>query len=210
MIIHVASMAAVFVDQLSQAPVVILCAQAAPEPLWKSLLQIAQIIIPVAGGVLIAWMAFRWNSRKEHAQWIRDRRRAEWKELLVKIAEIEHEIPIRITGFPDLQKLEPVVLGILPLLRGTIFVYDDLESSGFIIEWESFVRYVSERFITTVQTNRSVQTNTLGDPVFPEDRARWAEKSIEEEIEIRNRLHAIIGKLRDLAHNSLEMRVEEP
>jgi hypothetical protein len=215
MIIHAASIAAFFVDQVTQAPVQVQCVQqAAPSPEWKWWMSaLAPWVGPLLSGVVsiyVAWKVFHWQGEKDRKQWIRDQRRAEWKDLLVKIAEIEHEIPIRITGFPDHQKLEPIVLSILPLLRGTIFVYDDLENSGFLIEWESFVRYVSERFMMIVRTNRSVQTGTLGDPVFPEDRTRFAEKSINVEIEIRDKLYALIGKLRGLAHKGLEMRVEKP
>jgi threonine/homoserine/homoserine lactone efflux protein len=66
-----------------------------------AILQVAQTVIPVAGGVLIAWMAFRWNSKKEHQQWIRDQKKVEWKELLVKVSAIEEIIPGITSGLPN-------------------------------------------------------------------------------------------------------------
>lgn len=222
MISHAASMASLFVDQLAQAQSAIPCVQVTPEPTLKSLLPtIVQTVVSLASisaGVLIAVWSFRKNRQTEHVQWvrnqqagheqwIRDQSKAEWKELLVKIAEIEHEIPIIITGLPDHYKLEPIVLSILPPLRGTLFVYSSLESSGFIAKWELFVQYVSGRFMMTTHTNRSVQTGTLGEPVSLEVIESWDDKSTKEEIEIRNRLHALLGELRELAHKSLEMKV---
>jgi hypothetical protein len=41
MVFHLASMAALFVEQAKQAPTVVQCAPLAPDSLWKSLLQIA-------------------------------------------------------------------------------------------------------------------------------------------------------------------------
>jgi hypothetical protein len=94
MILHAASIAAFFVDQLTQAPVVVQCAQASPEPSWKWLVQTLSSIIPVAGGVGIAWMAFRWNSRKEHTRWILDQKKAEWRELLDAVKTCELDLAI--------------------------------------------------------------------------------------------------------------------
>jgi hypothetical protein len=94
MIFHLASMAAVFVDQLAQAPVQIQCVQqSTPESWLKWLLPTGQTIIPVAGGVLVAWMAFRWNKNKEHEQWVRDHKKSEWQELLMLASAIECFMP---------------------------------------------------------------------------------------------------------------------
>jgi hypothetical protein len=90
MILHAASFAAFFVDQLAQAPVQIQCVQQASSESWvKWLLQFALSIIPVAGGVWIAWMAFRWNTKKEHQRWVFDQKKAEWREILDAIKECE-------------------------------------------------------------------------------------------------------------------------
>lgn len=159
----------------------------------------------------IAWLAFRWSSTQGNKQWIRDQKKAEWKELMSSVADIEHHIPIVVTGIPNHENLESIVLGILPLLRGMIFVYPNLESSGFIAKWESYVEYVSGKFLFTTRTNRSVQTGTLGgDPIFPEDIVRWDNWSTEQEVEVRARLRARLGELRDLAHRSLEMKDRRP
>jgi hypothetical protein len=204
MILHAVSMVAVFVDQ---AQCVAQCAAGAVQStIWLRLLV---VVLPSVLALGVAWFAFWLNSRWNHEQWILDQKKAEWKELLIKIAEIEHEIPILITGLPDHQKLEPMVLSILPPLRSTLFVYSTLESSGFIAKWELFVQYVSGRFMMTTHTNRSVQTGTLGAPSL-EDIERWDDKSTREEIEVRNRLHTLFGELRDIARKSLEMKLGQP
>jgi len=207
MIFHAVSMIAVLADQAVQTPVVVQCSQAASDPWWKWLLQ---TIVPIAGGTLIAVWSFVKNRRSEHEQWVRDQEKAEWKELMSSIAEIEHHIPIIITGMPDHKNLESIVLGILPLLRGMIFVYPRLESSGFIAKWESYVGYISNEFLSTTRTNRSVQTGALGVPISLDDIARWDNLSTKEEVEVRARLHALLGELRDLAHRSLELKDRQP
>jgi hypothetical protein len=204
MILHAASMAAFFMNLAQLAQCVVQSAHCA---IWMQLLVSA---LPSFLALGIAWFAFWLNSRWNRKQWILDQKKAEWKELLIKIAEIEHEIPILITGLPDHQKLEPIVLSILPPLRSTLFVYSTLESSGFIAKWELFVQYVSDRFMMTTRINQSIQTGTLGDPVFSEDIERWDDKSRKEEIEVRNRLHTLLKELRDLAHKSLEMKFGQP
>lgn len=218
MILHAISMVAVFVDQATQAPIVLQCAPASPDPWWKWIIQSA---IPVAGGTLIAVWSFVRNRQSEHEQWIRnqnagheqwvrDQCKAEWKELFSRIANIEHEIPVIVTGIPTHEDLESIVLDVLPLLRSTIFIYPTLESNGLIAKWQSYVKYVSGKFQSITQTNRSVQTGTLGDPVSGEDMVRWLDLSTKEEIEVRDRFHTFMAKLRDLAHKSLEMKVGQP
>jgi hypothetical protein len=106
MITHAVSMATLFVDQVSQAPVVVRCTQAPPELWWKwlaqSLFQVLLSIIPVAGGVWIALWSFRrtrelteWSfqatAEKEHERWVLDQRRAEWRELLFGLSETFRE-----------------------------------------------------------------------------------------------------------------------
>ena len=171
----------------------------------SAILQFAQIVIPVAGGVWIAWMAFRWNRRKEHQQWVRDQSRAEWKELIREISTIEHEIPVKTTGLPEHENLGPIIMSVLPVLRGTLFIYPALESSGFIAKWEEFLRYASGEFSLKTSTSRAVQLGTLGDPVGSEDIARWHEIGSEQEVKVRRTFHSLLSELRTLANQDLNM-----
>ena len=97
MILHAASIAAFFAPQTPQAQCVVQCVQAVPGTWLDRLLQILPqfivSIIPVAGCVGITWMAFRWNRKKEHEQWVRDQKIAEWKKLLECISEFESLFP---------------------------------------------------------------------------------------------------------------------
>ena len=92
MILHAASIAALFVDQLTQAPVVVQCAQAAPEPEWKWWLGVlAPWIGPLLSGVVsiyVAWRVFHWQGKKDREQWLRDQKRVEWRELLDKVSAV--------------------------------------------------------------------------------------------------------------------------
>jgi hypothetical protein len=96
MLPHVASIAALFVDQVQQAPAGVQCAQTAPEPWWKWWVQ---SVIPVAGGSLIAIWSFVQNRKSENEQWlrnqkttreqwIRDQKKGEWSLLLRSVASV--------------------------------------------------------------------------------------------------------------------------
>lgn len=225
MVHYADSMVAAFVDHLAQTPVVVQCAQAAPESWLKWLLptivQTVVSMLSIFAGVAIAIRSFRANTRSEqrqwernqraaHGQWTRDQRKAEWKELLQQLADIEHKIPVIITGIPDHKDLEPAVMSVLPLLRGTIFINQALESSGFIARWQEFLRYVSGKFFLRTSTSRAVRTKTLGEPVTSEDFVRWSEIGRSEEQEVRDRFHSLISELRALAGDSLAEDIPKP
>lgn len=123
MILHAASMAAVFVDQLAQAPVEIQCAQAATDPWWKWW---AQSVIPVAGGTLIAVWSFvqsrkteqlNWerNQNAAHKQWVLDQKRAEWSGMLRATAEVQRVL--RIENTPNKERIERIVEELKPALH---------------------------------------------------------------------------------------------
>jgi hypothetical protein len=97
MILHLASTAAFFVDQVQQAPVQVQCIQqAAPESWAKWLLQFALSAVPVAGGVGIALWSFHATSKKDHERWILDQKKAEWQELLRSAARMRRVVSLGI------------------------------------------------------------------------------------------------------------------
>jgi hypothetical protein len=214
MIFHAASMAAFFVDQLAQAPVVVQCTQPATESWLKWLLPtITQTIISltsISAGVLIALWSFRSTSEKDHEQWLLDQKKAEWKELLARIAEIERELPIVVDSQEDHKELVAAAQSILPLLRGMLFVFTALNSSGFIREWEAFVEYLLKPFMRTIRTDQLIQSGRFSGPKFADDRARRYMSRNEKEIEAREKFGALLVKLRGLAHNSLGVKGELP
>jgi hypothetical protein len=210
MILHAASIAAFFVDQLAQTPVVVQCVQAVPESWEKWLLQFALSIVPVAGGVGIALWSFHATSKRDHERWVLDQKKAEWKELLVKIAEIEHELPIVLEPEEDYKNLVAAAQSVMPLLRGTLFVFPNLETSGFIKEWVAFVEFLLKLFMPIIRKDQFVQNLPISDPDFMDDRLRSSESRKNKEIEARNRFGVLLEKLRSLAHEGLEIEAEQP
>jgi hypothetical protein len=92
MALHAAAMMAFFVDQMAQAPVVVNCPALAPESPWK---WIIQSVAPVAGGTLIAVWSFVANRKSEQRQWVRDQKKAEWRELFGAFTEVKKKyLPI--------------------------------------------------------------------------------------------------------------------
>jgi hypothetical protein len=103
MILHAASIAAYFVDQLEQAPVQIQCVQqTTPESWLKQWIPTAISILSVGIGVWIADRSIRKNreltlwsfnatSARDHERWVLDQKQAEWRELLVGLSETFRE-----------------------------------------------------------------------------------------------------------------------
>ena len=91
MVLHAASMAAVFVDQVALAPVVVQCAPNAPDSWLKWLLptivQMVVSLLSIFAGVGIAVRSFRANKRTEHEQWVRDKKMSEWSTLMHRLTE---------------------------------------------------------------------------------------------------------------------------
>ncbi len=140
MIPHAVSILGVFVDTLAQAPVVLQCTQAAPEPWWKWWMQ---NVLPVSGGTLIAVWSFVQSRKSEHAQWIRDQRKAEWKGLLSEIAAVEKEITRWIDGQVTGEGLEKIVQNSLASLRDTLFIYPAIADKS-IGKWVEFTLLILE------------------------------------------------------------------
>lgn len=86
MILHVASIVAFFVDQLTFEPVQIQCvSNAGQDPILVRLLFDA---VPSIFALGIAALVFYWNSGREHEQWVRDQKHVEWRELLDKVSAV--------------------------------------------------------------------------------------------------------------------------
>src|ERR1035441_7770535 len=95
MILHAASIAAFFVDQLAQAPVQIQCvSNAGQDPIWVRFLFDA---VPSIFALGIAALVFYWNGGREHKRWVLDQKKAEWRELLDVINECQLDILIAST-----------------------------------------------------------------------------------------------------------------
>lgn len=83
MIIDAASIAALFLDQLAQVPVVVQCVLPPKvDPGLKQWIQPILNLVSIVAVIGIAIWSFGATSRKEHRRWILDQKKAEWKELL--------------------------------------------------------------------------------------------------------------------------------
>jgi hypothetical protein len=98
MILHAASIAAFFVDQLAQAPVQIQCVQqSTPSPEWRWWMGALALwvgpILSTAGSIYVAWRVFRWQSTKDKSQWLLENKKTEWRALLELASKVEHFMP---------------------------------------------------------------------------------------------------------------------
>ncbi|MGA2886777.1 MAG: hypothetical protein ABSE51_01910 [Terracidiphilus sp.] len=95
MILHAASIAALFVDQLTQAPVVVQCVLPPnADPWWKQWIQPISSLVSIVAVVSIAIWSFGATSRKEHRRWILDQKKAEWQELLRAAAHMRRVVSL--------------------------------------------------------------------------------------------------------------------
>jgi len=97
MILHVASIAAFFIQQSPQPQCVIQCLQSVAEPQWKwwfgALAPWVGPLLSCVVSIYVAWKVFRWQGNKDHQQWILENKKREWQELITLAAEIEQHMP---------------------------------------------------------------------------------------------------------------------
>jgi hypothetical protein len=211
MIFHAASLAALFFQQAQQAPVVAQCVL--PLNTAPGLNQWIQPVLNLASILAVAGIAiwfFGATGRKEHRQWILDRKKAEWKDLLTRIAEIEHEIPVVRKDMPESLNFEAAVMGVLPRLRGMLFVYQSLKSSGFIGKWHSFAVHVSEKFMPEIDQLRMEYAAPYRGQESMENLKQQQEQCRKEESKVRRELYGLIEELRSLANKSLDIEERDP
>ena len=80
MILHAASIAAFFVDQMAFEPVQIQCVSNAGQD--TILVRLLFDAVPSIFALGIAALVFYWNGGREHKRWVLDQKKVEWRELL--------------------------------------------------------------------------------------------------------------------------------
>jgi hypothetical protein len=202
---HIASMIALFVDQVAQTPVVAQCAQTLPEPQWKWWLKLlAEILGPLlstAGSIYVAWKVFHWQGKKDRKQWVRDQKIEEWKRVIPLVAEYEQLMPL---GEPGSSTVDAVRYKVLPLcdriahvLSGALFIAPMLSAHQIRSGLTDIIRQTNaaigriENFPQSSPTDKIM----LGTPL---DNAR----------KIRNRLQELHTKLVSVAQADLFLNDE--
>jgi hypothetical protein len=159
MILHAASIAAFFVAQTPQAQYAVQCVQAAPGTWLDRLLyflpQFMVSVIPVAGGVGIAWMAFRWNRKKERAQWVRDQKITEWRKLLECISEFDSLFPGYVSDLEGFYHNEEVRGKFLDKLQKNIDAINQCRLMSLVIASCISKRECREKFDGYIEDIRS-------------------------------------------------------
>jgi hypothetical protein len=199
MILHIGSLAALFVDQLGPVPVVANCAQAAPGPDWKW--WVSALIGPLLSGLVsiyVAWRVFRWQSEKDRNAWIRDQRTVEWKGLIQAVAELEEIMPLGEVGSSAVDgiryKVLPLCNRISHVISQALFVAPVLSDHGVQPEIYQLMRDTDsaigriEAFFQSSQDDKM----KLGTPVG-------------NAMEIRGRLQNLHAKLVSLARADLSL-----
>ena len=98
MVVHLVEMIGAMAAQAQGAIQVQCVQQAAAEPwvkwLLPTLVQTIVSLASIAAGVSIAVWSFRRNRQTEHEQWVRDQKKAEWRELLEAVKAAQDSLPI--------------------------------------------------------------------------------------------------------------------
>jgi hypothetical protein len=130
MILHAASIAAFFVDQLTQAPVQIQCVQqSTPESWLKQWIPTAVSLLSVGIGVWIARWSFRASSERDRERWMLDQKKAEWSRLLESVANINQIVYLGKTMNREIEEglkndLKPAIRALSVALANCIFLED--------------------------------------------------------------------------------------
>jgi len=154
MVLHIVSMVAFFVDQLTYEPIVLQCAPAEPGSWVKWLLpttvQTVVSLASITAGVLIAVWSFKKNRQSEHEQWVRDQQLEEWRELISVVASVEDLVPALIEPTKiDPDALRQAILRVIPYLRNRLFIKQDLQIIEFESKWkELFVSSIDNRVVS--------------------------------------------------------------
>jgi hypothetical protein len=157
-------MAVFFVDQLGLAPVVVNCAQAAPGPDWKWWVSaLAPWIGPLLSGVVsiyVAWRVFRWQGEKEQNSWVRDQKKAEYREL-VDILYDAITVVIRerpgLAPPKDTQLLDNAIQKLARVFEDRIFIAKRLRESEANEQWlelKKMIYYDPDLYAETPQNLR--------------------------------------------------------
>jgi hypothetical protein len=114
MMLHAASLIAFFLDSVQQAPVVLQCVQSQCESwvkwLLPTLVQTVVSLLSIFAGVGIAVRSFRANKKSEHEQWVRDQKKAEWRDLLDSVCDCQIHLPIAKTAENQLEDVGSLYL----------------------------------------------------------------------------------------------------
>jgi len=157
-------MAAFFVDQLAPAPVLVNCAQAATGPDWKWWMSaLAPWIGPLLAGVVslfVAWKLFRWQGEKEHNSWVREQKKAEYRELVDllydAITVVVRERPC-LAPPKDPQLLNNAVQKLARVFEDRFFIAKRLRESGAYEQWlemKQMIYYDPDLYAETPQNLR--------------------------------------------------------
>jgi len=200
--VYLVSVAAFLVDQVQQMPVVLQCAQAAPEPGWKWWLKlIAEILGPLlstAGSIYVAWRVFQWQGRKDREQWVRDQKREEWKRLIQLAAEYEQIMPL---GKPGSSAVEAVRSEVLPLCDRI----GHLVSEALFIAPALFADQIRSKLSQIMQeTDWAIGRIETFSQSSPADQAKLG-TPVDNAFEIRRGLEKLHARLLSLAQKDLSL-----
>lgn len=206
MIYYVNVIEAFLLNTAAQAPVIVQLPQQTPDPWWKWLFQFVLGIIPVAGGVWIAVWSFERNRKSEQEQWVRDQKRAEWRELLKCTAEIQRVLRMdSMTGGERAReiadKLKSAAHELSITSAGCVFLQDffsDKERRNHFFSFLSQADQMSESISALLTTLRQ------GDPeLTPEERSGCLHKIRQETEQVTDRYFEFCEWLRKEAAISL-------
>ena len=88
---------------------------------WLS--SLAPWVGPLLSGVVsiyVAWKIFQWQGKKEREQWVRDQKKAEWSQLIYRVAEIERVLPLGQTV--NMKRIRLIVEELKPAIHELLVV----------------------------------------------------------------------------------------
>jgi len=164
MILHAASIAAFFLDQLAQTPVQIQCVQQTTQESWlKQWIPTAVSLLSIGIGVWIARWSFSASSKRDRVRWGLDQKKAEWSAILssLTIADIKLPHVFNNVEWPSMSDgMLQDIRNVLPVMRNTIFIADVLDKGKIIDSFQAFVSDAAEKIEQIKGSNKSIEGST--------------------------------------------------
>jgi hypothetical protein len=220
MVLHAASAVAGVADQMMQAPFVVQCVQAVPEPKWKWWLTLFAAIfgtlLSTVGSIYVAWRVFRWQGVKDRRAWIRDQQRAEWSAILSGLTAVEIRMPHVFSNL-DWPKLTGGVLqemrNVIPAMRNAIFVAEELEKTDLIAAFANFVSEAALKLKAIDDLNHFISdpsglTEVADIAALNKVKIHKMEKRSAVYTELHDDFHELSDRIRKIARADLNLATE--
>lgn len=137
---------------------------------WLS--SLAPWVGPLLSGVVsiyVAWKVFQWQGRKEREQWVRDQKKAAWKDILKGIAEVQRVV--RAGEALNGKNIDAIRTQLEDILHEiSVVIAQSVLLEGFRIEGDRYTRWMDfKKNALALYVKIDIRMNSLNNFNKPDD-----------------------------------------